>query len=145
MQFDQRQKNIHSIQNNCKQKTESIPLDEPSSNKESAPEMEEYHIFKIEAASSLMRKSINDSHCDESSWLLSTIRQILATPVPKLEMHEFVFEISKDAAVWNAEIIKENDCNYEKTVESMPNSALSPGSEFRSSKVLANLLKYRED
>ena len=49
-------------------------------------------IFKIEAAASLMRKSLNESSCNGPSWLLSSIRDILAEPVPDLKMHGFVFE-----------------------------------------------------
>ena len=71
----------------------------------------QYDIFKVEAAANLLRKSLNDSHCNGSSWLLSTIRDIIDEPVQDLEMHSFVFENSQDAAHWNAQIIKENIYN----------------------------------
>ena len=125
--------------------TDQGPPAKFSLNQRDIPNKEVDDIFKLEAAASLMRKSINECHCNGSSWLLSTIRQILAEPVPKLEMHGFVFEISEEAAEWNAKIIKENNYDYEKTIENMPNSALTPGSEFRSSAVLEKLLKFRED
>ena len=102
-------------------------------------------IFKIEAAANLLRKSLNKSCGVNSSWLLSTIRDILDEPVPDLEMHSFVFEDSADAANWNAKVIRENEGDYEATVKTMSNSALTPGSEFRSVDTLEKLLKHRDD
>ena len=90
---------VESASTTTKGKSELTLSDEPRSQNMSVVSPEEKpDIFKIEAAASLMRKSLNNSDCDGPSWLLFMISESIAEPVPELEMHGFIFENSMDAA-----------------------------------------------
>ena len=106
--------------------------------------LDKIRLQSIEKAAETMRKSINDK-TGHPSWLLHELEIICNRLEKPLEMHNFAFERSIDAAKWNEEILRSYDNSYEKPVEDQPNTTISPGSEFRPTKALEALLKYRND
>ena len=101
-------------------------------------------LQSIEKAAETMGKLINEK-TRQSSWLLHELDSLCNRIEKPLDMHNFAFERSIDATKWNEEILRSYGNSYEKAVEDQPNTTISPGSEFRPTKALESLLKYRND
>ena len=46
-------------------------------------------------------------------------------------MHSFRFENSKEAAKWDADVLKSYDDNFEIAIDNNKNTTIAPGSDFR--------------
>lgn len=60
-------------------------------------------------------------------------------------MHSFILEDNHDAAEWNKATLQENNNDYSAAISTQPNSAFTPGSEFRPIEAIEKLLKFRSN
>ena len=87
-------------------------------------------------------KNTNDS---KLSWLMETIKTIISSPEPPLLGHSFQFECTRKAAKFNHKILKQHDYDLQKVYDNHTGSIISPGSEFRPTSKLRELLQKHED
>ena len=131
--------------------TKSIEKDKKKINKTKAKSEQkqttktDQSVEQIEAAAQIMRKCLNKTHCNGKSWLLKTIKEVLAEPERKFDMHKFRFEKSTEASEHNAKIIQEHNYDFVETMKQQSHTVLTVGTEFRQVETLEKLLKNRDD
>ena len=79
------------------------------------------------------------------SWLITTVREVIATVEEDLNPSNFKFENTLEGAKWNSDIIKKYNYDFEEAVANENNSILTPGSEFRNVENIEKVWKYREN
>jgi hypothetical protein len=75
-------------------------------------------------------------------WFIPTIKSIIHTNIPARNRVPIMFEFSHEAAIHNQWVLEQYDCDINNLIPAHPNSILSYGSEFRSPKAPASLLRY---
>ena len=90
------------------------------------------------------RKYLNNKHnCD--SWLLAMIKRVCDLPSRILQPSGFMFEDTMHAAKHNASIIEEHKFDMCQAIAPFPDSAILPGSEFRTTTTLQQIWGQRFD
>ena len=92
----------------------------------------------------MLSKYMNEKH-NTNSWLLDTIKEILASEEIEMKDHGWKFENTKAAAKFNSNLLKKYNYNYETLVKDHPNSTITPGSEFRKPELLEKLFGKHSD
>ena len=77
--------------------------------------------------------------------LVKTVKEISKIEEDELNFSQFLFEDTEEAAVFNTNVLKKHDFDFEKAVESEKNSILTPGSEFRHIDNISKIWKFREN
>ena len=134
-------------------KTLLCPIAEPKINKTkqrleaklAAIDAQNEEIRTQQQAATLMRKYLDSKNNRSESWLISTIREISVSEENELISPSFCFENTKEAAKWNAEVLKAYENDFSLAIENQQNTVLQPGSEFQAIEKLKNLWKYREN
>ncbi len=75
-------------------------------------------------------------------WFLTTIQQILTTPLDTPTRPPLRFELSNEAAIHNMHLLQTHGDSIQNLISTYPGSSLSPGSEFRPVDVLKPLLLH---
>ena len=106
-------------------------------------------IEAMEKATNIMSKYKNDCHISNNpkskdSWLIHTIKSIINSTDKVISPHKYKFENTRDAAKFNAAILKRNKYDFTKALQKEKGTMLEPGSEFRSRDILAPLLSQHE-
>ena len=79
-----------------------------------------------------------------ASWLVTTIKAILKTPIQKFEKPTFSFRIAHEAAVSNSKILVLFNGYLGAAIEAQKVSPLKHGSELRDTADLSKLLYYHK-
>ena len=91
------------------------------------------------------RKYLDSLLPGKDSWLVTQLKEVCATDEEDLAMCSFRFEKSKEAADWNAEVMKSYGNEFSKAIENNKNTIVTPGSEFRPLHKIKSIWKYREN
>jgi len=70
------------------------------------------------------------------------VREVLSWQQPAMETPQLQFEWSHDAATANWNVLKQNNLDVRKTLQSQGYSPLSFGSEFKPPSIIAPLLQH---
>ena len=82
---------------------------------------------------------------NNESWLVTTLRHIVATTVTPFNKSSVKFELNKRAAEENTRLLEQHQFDYRKLMESNNNTILSPGVEFRDIPSLQKIWKHHKD
>ena len=80
-----------------------------------------------------------------ASWLVTTIKVILKTPIQKFKNPIFSFRITHEVVVRNIKILAEFNGDLGAAIAAQKDSPVNYGSELRDTAALENLLLYHED
>ena len=65
-----------------------------------------------------------------STWLMSTITQLINRNEAKMIQHRYIFENTRDAAKKNTKILKQSKYDFERVMQKEEGAMLVAGSEF---------------
>ena len=88
---------------------------------------------------------LNIQQKSNTSWLVTTIKAIMKTPIQKLENYIFLFKRTNKAVVRNSKILTAFSGDLGAAIETQKCSSLNYGSEFRDTADLSELFHYHED
>ena len=108
---------------------------------------EDLRVKAMQEAAKTMGESLNNTMQDSQScsWLMHQIRQIISLEEQLPSPHYFRFENTSEAAIFNANLIKNTDYDFIKTYQKQQGSIVTAGSEFRNIEKLKKLLSNHED
>ena len=93
----------------------------------------------------ILKGKLNRKQKTKTSWLVTTIKQILKTSIHKLDNLIFSFKRTKHATPRNRKILSAFNGNLGAAIEAQKVSPLNYGSEFSDIDKLSKLLKYHEE
>ena len=79
----------------------------------------------------ILKGELNRQQKTNTSWLVTTIKEIPKTPIQKLDQPIFLFNITNKAAARNIKILSALNCNLGAALAAQKGVPLNYGSEFR--------------
>ena len=87
-------------------------------------------IETMTRAKRVMSKYLDQDGVDNESWLVSTMRKVCNLKEEPRLQHNINFNMTKEAAKHNTELLTSHDNNYENLLKTNKGTILSPGSKF---------------
>ena len=69
------------------------------------------------------------------------VKKVLGDVPPPLEKSPFIYELTSQAAEYNSKVLAKFNYDLTRLIAGHPNTEISPGSEFRSTKILEPIFR----
>ena len=128
-----------------------IPTENPSTNvhgnQQSIYDINTQHqeLDKGMLTENTIKGKLNSQQSTNASWLVTTIKAKLNTPLQKFENTTFSFRRTHEAAVSNRKILVAFKGDLGAAIEAQKDIPVNYGSEFRNIASLAKLFFYHKD
>ena len=87
----------------------------------------------------------NEENKNDKSCLVQTVQNIVNTVEEDLNMSQFKFDDTTEAAEWNSQVLARYNYDFSKAVENENNTILTPGAEFSKLSSIKQIWKFRNN